>query len=281
MRRLRHTAVRLSDGRVVVFGGYDLASRTVISALQVGRLLPCGRRIEWTMQETTGVGPGPRCQHVAAMLPDGYTMIVFGGSPRSEAEPGSVFLLDTRTWRWQTRPVAALDRRIGIQSCVLGLAIVDAHRQRLLLFGGAIGDMVVRYLDLVTWTWGVATTPAPADLVPRERSSVVVLGTDHALLVAGGSMDSGMPLTDVWRLHLGTLTWHRVEASCPLETAGHTAQGGLIFGGYTIRAGQLRTQARVMTLQFGKEPFQDHHEDMPGAVGPVQGPKWPWEPPET
>ena len=295
LRRLRHTTVMLPDNRVMVFGGYDLASRKVISGLQVGRLASgkegasssssaggsgcsSSKRIVWEVVDTKGPAPSPRCQHVAAILADGYTMLVYGGNPGPSAEPSGVYLLDTRSLTWRVQPVGGADDMID--SFVLGLSIMDTLRRRLLLLGGSGGDMVVRYLDLDTWTWRKADTPVPATLAPRERSSIVQFSKDYALLVAGGSMDSGAPLRDMWRLHLGTLRWTRVVLGDSFEAAGHSLQGGFVLGGYTIKEGQLRTQARVLGLQFGQTPYQ--HQTPRAEVREFKSaavPQWPWEPP--
>jgi len=137
------------------------------------------------------------------MMPDGYTMIVYGGSPEPVYEPRSVVLLDTRTWQW--RPVAC--EGPGTLSYILGMSIMDKVRQRLILFGGANGDMSIRYLDVVNWRWHVAEeqeTPMPEG---RERASVVLCGPDSAIVVAGGSLETGAPMDDVWKLRLDTLEW--------------------------------------------------------------------------
>lgn len=210
--RLRHTTCKLSENRVAVFGGYDLESRMVLHGLQIGTLAADGKSIGWVLQATAGPSPGPRCQHVAGMLPDGHTMLVYGGSPDPDHEPQHVVALDTETWRW--RRIAC--RGLGTVSFVLGMSLIDRVRRRFVLFGGANGDMRIRYLDLDSWEWCVADEQATPMPEGRERSSVVMCGPDSALVLAGGSLDTGAPLDDAWRLRLDTLEWC-VHDCCPLS----------------------------------------------------------------
>ena len=70
-----------------------------------------GRRWVWSNPTCGGKGPSPRTGHVATLLSDGTTIMVYGGwDPNTEVVGenegddliyGDSYLLDTKTWMWK------------------------------------------------------------------------------------------------------------------------------------------------------------------------------------
>lgn len=53
--------------------------------------------------DVTGEAPSPRSGHTAVALPDGRSLLVFGGgNADSDVFFSSVAVLDTLTWAWST-----------------------------------------------------------------------------------------------------------------------------------------------------------------------------------
>ncbi|KAL7498725.1 hypothetical protein ACHAWT_008084 [Skeletonema menzelii] len=104
------TAIKTDDGtRLVIFGGNDDSKcfNTVHLLERVGN-----GKFGWSHPKCSGDLPKPRTGHTATLLPDGHTILIYGGwDPNTEDENsdedlvfGDSFLLDTKTWTWSKGP---------------------------------------------------------------------------------------------------------------------------------------------------------------------------------
>ena len=150
------TAIRTDDGtRLVIFGGNDDSKcfNTVHLLERVGN-----GKFGWSHPKCSGDIPKPRTGHTATLLPDGHTILIYGGwDPNTEDENsdedlvfGDSFLLDTQTWTWSKGPSPRFNQsgnsvaknggrsRVG-HSAVLAPCSSGAGLQ-VLAFGGRLPD---------------------------------------------------------------------------------------------------------------------------------------------
>jgi hypothetical protein len=140
-----------SSSRIVIFGGNDgdqcFNSVHVLEATMPGE----GKKWIWSNPKCTGEAPLPRTGHVATLLNDGTTIMIYGGwDPNTEVENGDdmifgdSYLLDTKTWSWRTGPKPRYEaststnggsERVG-HSAVL--APGGKHGVQVLVFGGRV-----------------------------------------------------------------------------------------------------------------------------------------------
>lgn len=216
----------------------------------------------WEPLASTG-GPGARSRQAAALDAAGHRMLVFGG--RSSMGFGAyvnyadvyAFDLDANTWS----PLATTGSGPSPRSSAT--AVVDAAKNRLLVFGGntstsgltltGVGDLYA--LDLATGAWtAIAATGAPS---PRLYHAAGIVG--HEMVVYGGTPNfSGPFLDDALAFDLVTDTWRTVSAS-----GGPEARFGaslvpddihgraLVFGGHDGTAAGNRNDAWALTLATG------------------------------
>lgn len=198
----------------------------------------------------TTVQPSPRGDGAGVVDPVTGELVVFGGDdgptvmciPRPSFR-GDLWRYDPRCDHW--REVMAADGPSARSRMAYAL---DTRRRRMLVFGGrfragATGAYTLYRelwsLDLATDAW---TRLAPEGGGPsaRANASAVYDADGDALIVYGGNSSTDgtrfSPLSDVWRLDLGTNAWTRVNASGgPSARLFHAAayRGGamLVFGG--------------------------------------------------
>lgn len=150
---LLFSATVISSGlgkRVVIFGGNDGSHCfNSVHVLEVS-----DKKWIWSNPKCKGDAPSPRTGHIATLLNDGMTIMVYGGwDPNTEDKDGNdlifgdSFLLDTKTWTWRTGPKARYEKsksasnsganRVG-HSAVL--APGGQNGVQVLVFGGRVHE---------------------------------------------------------------------------------------------------------------------------------------------
>ena len=109
----------------------------------------------------------------------------------------------------------------GTPPCARGnpIAVVDARRQRMIVFGGWDGERRyadVHALDLTTWHWERQEPSGSGPKARTDHAAALWEGGD-ALVVNGGATVDG-PANDTWLLHLGD--W-RCAGSPRVALLGH------------------------------------------------------------
>ena len=149
------TAIKTDEGtRLVIFGGNDDSKcfNTVHLLERVGN-----GKFGWSHPKCSGDLPKPRTGHTATLLPDGHTILIYGGwDPNTEDENsdddlvfGDSFFLDTKTWTWSKGPSPRFNQsgnsaaKNGGQSRVGHSAVLapcSSDGLQVLAFGGRLPD---------------------------------------------------------------------------------------------------------------------------------------------
>lgn len=198
--------------RLVMFGGYDLsASFTLLGEVWT---LGLSGTPTWTSVATTGVPPSPRYGSSAIHDPIRDRMIVFGGNTTAglhtpSNEVWSLSLGGVPAWT-QLSPVgqAPLPR-------LFHSAIYDAHRDRMLVFGGYSWAL---HNDL--WALSLSGTPEWTQLTtlgasptPRDGHTAILDPVRDRMIVFGGNLQLGTSFAsnETWSLDLASLVWEPLQ----------------------------------------------------------------------
>lgn len=165
----------------------------------------------WSLaNDGSGTAPAPRYFAAAAFDPDAAALVIWGGDTNPSALSVNV---SDEVWaysggNWSQRSVTGT-----APSARLWVAYTyDSSRNRLVVFGGQVGDFVTPSyndtyaLDLSSNTWtklhdGSGTAPSG-----RFSSSMIYDATGDRYLVFGGHADAGVT-NDVWAFNPNDNTW--------------------------------------------------------------------------
>ena len=173
-----HTATRLSDGRVLVAGGFD-----DWAALATAEIFEPGTGI-WA---PTGSMVEARGYHTATLLPDGRVLVAGGRSNNSSTGHAlsSAELFDPTTGVWT--PTASMSRGRAYHTATL---LPDG---RVLVAGAGVDGARVDVADTAelydpaTGRW----TPTGSMTVPRAGHAAVLLSTGEVLVAGGNDSTAG------------------------------------------------------------------------------------------
>jgi hypothetical protein len=223
------------DDQMVIFGGYDGASRNDVWALDLAASA-------WTELTPTGGPPSPRQSPAAVYDPPRDRMLIFGGSTETGTVPDPLWSLSLGT------SVAWTD--LGGQRAPGrwdAAAAYDPTRSVMWIHGGQGWDMnQLTRSDL----WSLPLSPATGWTQPATTGTPLGKRYGHSaiydpvrdrLLFFGGS-DSVSYLNDVWALSLsGTPAWSQLSPTGTppdpraYQSAVYDAPNDrlVIFGGFT------------------------------------------------
>ncbi|HUH03146.1 MAG TPA: kelch repeat-containing protein [Kofleriaceae bacterium] len=155
---------------------------------------------QWT--EVAAGGSGPSARHLSVMAAEpGGSVVIYGGDTNPSAltiNPSTEVWRHDQGWTQLTTTGAAPSPRVFMASAY------DTQRDRLVIFGGQIGDFVspglndLYALDLGTRTWSQLSANGAAG-APSGRFSASMLydPTADRYIMMGGHADPGVA-NDVW-----------------------------------------------------------------------------------
>jgi hypothetical protein len=168
-----------------------------------------------------GSGPGPRARMAGALDAPGNRLLVFGG--RSQVAGGyeehdDVWALDLATLSWS--PVTTSGTGPSARSNTS--AVVDAARDRLIVFGGNTSTSGLTFvpqgdtfaLDLATGEWSEIAPGTGPDA--RLFHAAAITADGAAMIVYGGGDENaffGPFFGDAWALDLATDTWSPISVA--------------------------------------------------------------------
>jgi uncharacterized delta-60 repeat protein len=222
--RVRHTATLLSDGRVLVAGGYD-NSQILISSAELYN--PSNGT--WTTAGKLATG---RYLHTATLMPNGK-ILVAGGASTSGNPVSSVEIFDPATMNWTAANGLSTPRYAHTASLLPNGKVLVAAGVNL---GGYLASCELFDAETVTWT------PVGAMAVARAYHRAVLLPDGKVLAEAGygpgylSSAELYEPVAGTWTL-TGTMITARWYHTATLLSNGQVlVAGGAGNGGQLSRA---------------------------------------------
>jgi hypothetical protein len=227
--RIGHSAVYdPGSNRMIVFGG------------GLGRSSPCendvwvltnangeGGAEEWIQLNPAGSAPAPRIQHGSVYDPNTNTMIVYGGQDCFSTLYSDVWVLShanglggTPTWT-QLAPAGTSPGARELTGCVT----YDPTNNIMMVFGGVFDSAYHNDVWVLSNANGTGGTPIWSELSPsgtlpspRGNNSTTYDPTTNSIILFGGELVGGQPLSDVWVLSNanglgGTPAWTQLNPS--------------------------------------------------------------------
>jgi N-acetylneuraminic acid mutarotase len=228
--RAAHTATLLSNGKVLVAGGFPSVSGAGIPPMESAELYDPGTGT-WS---STGSLNSARSSHTATLLANGEVLAVGGAARGSSLPQLSAELYNPGTGTWRT--TGNLSTRRAFHSATL---LPD---NRVLVAGGVAGntfeDIVAsaELYDSATGTW----TPT-GSLITRRRLHTATLLQDGTVLAAGGSIGND-PDDTTPHLDRAELYVNAVPSLLNISTRMNVQTGdNVLIGGFIITGTQQKT----------------------------------------
>ena len=202
--------------RIVVFGGNLGGAPTPPSCTPPTNAtdevlvydLVCER---WSTLDTTGGGPGPLGRAVGALDVARNRLIVYGGRNQARVNQDTTWALDLETLEWTQLGNPGVRPPARINSTM----VYDAPRDRMVLFGGNLGNPLAEDPDQRTWAFDLAAGSwaelpfAGSPPASRYYHSAAIRG--DTMYVFGGQVDFINYLNDVYAFDLTMDRWTRVR----------------------------------------------------------------------
>ena len=230
--RLRHTATRLLDGRILVAGGLSTEGHVggVSPSLELwdpatGQWRYAARPLQQARQS-----------HTATLLPDGSVLFVGGYAADGMAASAERFDPATETLTTFASPLLA---RAGH-----GAAL--QRDGRVLVAGGEQGAQARPVAPGAVWMsaspWNAAAVQDAPDLLPMEAAGAAV---GDGLVLTGGLDPDGRAVAAVWAIGAASRRW----APLPEPRAWHSATA-LPGGGLLIVGGEREGRLHATALRL-------------------------------
>jgi hypothetical protein len=232
--RFSHTATRLSDGRVLMVGGFGPTG--VLASAE------CYDPASGTVSTMAGALAVPRAFHTAVLLtqgPQAGKVLVAGGQDGAGNALGSMELFDPATGRFTLLPAAMATGRVGHTATLL-------EDGRVLFAGGQSSGAVETYQPATGEFTVVGTL-----VEPRSWHTATLLAGKR-LLLAGGVSGSGLAGAELCDLSGPAPRFTRVG---PMLTLRRNHMAALLANGCVLLAGGAANPAADTDITGKAELF--------------------------
>eukprot|EP00003_Mantamonas_plastica_P022038 TRINITY_DN367_c0_g1_i4.p1 TRINITY_DN367_c0_g1~~TRINITY_DN367_c0_g1_i4.p1 ORF type:complete len:1091 (+),score=281.67 TRINITY_DN367_c0_g1_i4:541-3813(+) len=198
-----------------------------------------GSTSKWTIPETFGDPPSPRCDHSAVVHHPSNKMYIYGGANESERLE-DLHILDLNTFSWSSPSTTGEHpKRLSIHTACV-------YENSMYLYGGSDGidrRSGIFRLDLDTMAWEKISTLGSSPLSLNSHKSVVVNGK---WFIFGGSLGPGKSSGALQVFDFQTRIWTFPSTSgiCPAPRYAHAMS--LVGNQFIVIAG-----GKSSTHRFG------------------------------
>jgi hypothetical protein len=225
--------------QMVIFGGLTNGAGTNDTLM-----LPLFGSPDWSLANPAGVSPTARFSCAAVYDSANQRMVVFGGKSAPNVfsnEAWALSLSGTPAW------TKLAPSGIPPYGLVSASAVYDPVDQRMIVFGGAVGNGIVAAVLNDTWALSLGSSPAWTQLNPsgnlppaRYAHSAIYDSSNRRMVVFGGSDHFANRFNDVWSLSLGpSPAWTQIQPTGVSPSARGSAaavydspnQRMVVFGG--------------------------------------------------
>ncbi len=229
--RYNHSAVRLTDGRVLVTGGLQ---QSIISGGWVRTAVLGGTQIydpvtdRWTSTRTLAT---PRYDASAVTLTDGRVLIAGGFNGAAGGEQKTTELYTPRTGKWTAGPTMTYQRTDNLAIRLADGRVLIAGQKNVAVEGDAVPTGELFNPSTNTWT-----ATGPTGVSSGAGSPQAALLPDGRVITTLGmsSLSSG-PITGPDIYTPSTNTWSRLPA--PPIALGNGVKIALLPNGHVLFAG--------------------------------------------
>ncbi|CAM0137280.1 unnamed protein product [Umbelopsis sp. WA50703] len=183
--RYAHSQTLLDDNRIVVLGGFDGMSGTATSLADIW-LYDIDTNTWSNIQAalTSDGRPAARSSHSAVLMPDGISIVIYGGYDGYNVF-NDVAVLNTSSWAWEVKSTTANVQGRADVSVSTSLSILSD----------------IENLDVETWSWRSAYNTSD-DMARKVGSDVLANGPSTGVIIGAVGGLAGLFCILLLALHI-------------------------------------------------------------------------------
>lgn len=183
-KRYGHAAIATTDGRMLIFGGFNGTFLDDVHELTLG---DDDEPPRWRRVDTSGSAPSARDGHSAALAPDGVAVLIFGGFD-GERQLADLHALDTASFQWQELEAGTADEAATATADDAGI--------------------------------GSDAAAAAVEVRPQPRYMHSAVCCGGSMLVYGGYLADGAFASDLWKLSFHRSSFQHSEEGASGKASG-------------------------------------------------------------
>ncbi|KAG2177013.1 hypothetical protein INT43_007667 [Umbelopsis isabellina] len=198
--RYAHSQTLLDDNRIVVLGGFDGMSGTATSLADIW-IYEIDTNTWSNIPATLSADgrPAARSSHSAVLMPDGISIVIYGGYDGYNVF-NDVAVLNTTSWAWEVKSTTANVQGRADVTTLIGTNMIVAFG-----FTGVSTSLSIlsdiENLDVETWSWRSAYNTSE-DLARKASNDVIANGPSTAVIMGAVGGLAGLFCILLLALHI-------------------------------------------------------------------------------